>query len=169
MHFLALSLAVFWHRVTWPYQERAGGLGSCLPRPPGDWTLPLSPVSFSLTDKRQGERSHRTQPSRVKQFQLWLLMNFFFFFFWGGEEGKSIGLCFRCGYSHRAVSALIFHWCSFQSGGVKRQLFRNLANYSSALNSSHGGKERCQSSVMKGKEGPMLPDLPPIYSILRLL
>ena len=77
--FLALSLAVFWHRVTWPYQEGAGGLGSCLPRPLRGLNATFESSFFSLTDKRQGERSHRTQPSSVKQFQLWPLVNFFFF------------------------------------------------------------------------------------------
>lgn len=43
---------------------------------------------FQLYRQRQGEHSHRTQPSSVKQFQLLLLMNFF-----GGEKKKVLA-CF---------------------------------------------------------------------------
>lgn len=47
----------------------------------------------------------------------------------------------------------------FQSEGVKHRLFWNLANCNRVLNSSHGGKERFWSSVMKCREGPAFPDL----------
>lgn len=104
--FLHLFLAVFWHHVTWPYQEGAGGLGSCLPRALLGLNTTFESSFFQPRRQRQGERSHRAQPSSVKQFQLPMLVKIFF----GGEERekKSIGLLLRCGYIHRAVSRHCF-------------------------------------------------------------
>lgn len=101
--FRDLSLAVFWHCVTWPYQEGAGGLGSCLPRILQGLNSTFESSFFQFYRQRQGEHSHRTQPSSVKQFQLLLLMNLGV----GGRE--SIGFYFRCGYMQGAHSTLIFN------------------------------------------------------------
>lgn len=107
-------------------------------------------VQLLLALQRQGEHSHRTWPSSVKQFQLLLLMNFFEGRRSGVEKKKSIGLFFRCGYFHRAVSRHWFLLIQFKSGeGLKHQLFWNLTNYSKILNSSQLWQEKFRSLVLK--------------------
>lgn len=84
-------------------REGAGGSGSCLPRPL--WGLNTTFESSLLLASQTKDKSvlTRTQPSSVKQFQLWPLVIFFFFFFFRERE-KVLVCAWECGYSHRAVS-----------------------------------------------------------------
>lgn len=78
---------------------------------------------FQPYRQRQGEHSHRTQPSSVKQFQLLLLMNSFFA---GGWGGKKVLACFLgvAAFIELSPDIDFFLLIQFKNGeGLKHQLF----------------------------------------------
>lgn len=82
------------------------------------------------------------------------------FFFGGvGRQGKVLVCALGVAIIIELSQGIDLSLIQFQSEGVRHRLFWNLANYNSVLNSSHGGKERFRSSVMKRREGPTFPDL----------
>lgn len=144
MHFSRFFLGCLLTPCHLTLSRGSWGLGLMFTQAPPGTEHTFESSFFQLYRQRQGEHSHRTQPSSVKQFQLLLLMNFF-----GGEKKKSIGLFFRCGCIHRAVSRLWFLLIQFKSGeGLKHQLFWNLANYNTILNSSQLWQEEFRSVVL---------------------